>query len=81
MMSRWMKLLVRMYPVSWRGRYEAEFAALLEEVQPSWRGSFDILKGAVAMQLRTIRLGKSFVLLGVLGFFAALIPSYFIKDE
>jgi capsular polysaccharide biosynthesis protein len=81
MMSRLVKLLVRLYPSSWRNRYEAEFEALLEEVQPGWRASIDILKEALSMQLKTVHFGNRLVLLGVLGFFAALIPSYFIKDQ
>jgi capsular polysaccharide biosynthesis protein len=53
-----MRLFARLYPASWRNRYEAEFNALLENVDPSWRTSLDILKGAVAMQLRTFSFRK-----------------------
>jgi len=67
MIGRLMKLLVRLYPTSSRNRYEAEFAALLEEVQPSWRSSFNILTGAIAMQLRLASLTKILAFTGVLG--------------
>ncbi len=56
MMSLWMKWLVRIYPASWRKRYKAEFAALLEDVKPNWRTFFDVLKAAIAMQLGRMNL-------------------------
>jgi hypothetical protein len=79
---RWlMGLAVRLYPKAWRGRYEDEFKALLEETKPSWRASFDVLKGAIEMQLRGVRFGKGVIFLALGGFFVALIPSYFIADQ
>jgi hypothetical protein len=72
---------VRLYPKAWRGRYEGEFRALLEETRPSWRASFDLLKGAIEMQLRGVRLGKGIIFLTLGGFFFALVPSYFIADQ
>jgi len=57
----------RLYPSTWRNRYEAEFAALLEDVDPSWRTSLDILKGAIAMQLRTASFGRIVALTGLVG--------------
>jgi hypothetical protein len=51
-----MKCLIRLasalYPSSWRRRYGPEFEALLDEVKPGLRQLIDVLKGAIAMQLR-----------------------------
>jgi hypothetical protein len=47
------KFFARLYPAAWRDRYARQFAALLEDVKPGWGASFDILKGAIVMQLRT----------------------------
>ncbi len=43
-MSRSMKFLTRLYPAAWRKRYEVEFDALLEDVEPGWRALFDIIE-------------------------------------
>jgi hypothetical protein len=39
--------LVRLYPVAWRARYEAEFRLLLEERPPNVVDRLDIIRGAV----------------------------------
>jgi len=57
-MKRLTKLFARLYPASWRERYADEFDALLEEVNPGWRTSLDILKGAVGMQVKTFGVAK-----------------------
>src|SRR5713101_5318126 len=41
-----------LYPPRWRRRYGVEFDALLEDVRPGWRELLNVLKGAVAMQMR-----------------------------
>jgi hypothetical protein len=48
-----LKLLARLYPSAWHARYGAEFDALLEDRPPRLRDAFDILSGAIKMQLRT----------------------------
>jgi len=52
-MTRLTRFLIRLYPASWRARYEAEFSELIEELKPTWRTSLDLLKGALTMQLET----------------------------
>src|SRR2546430_670518 len=51
-----MRTLIRfaawLYPRSWRERYGVEFDALLEDVRPGWRELLNVLKGALAMQIR-----------------------------
>lgn len=72
-MNRLMKFLARLYPAAWRQRYEEEFDALIEDVKPGWRASFDILRGAAAMQLRTGSFWKVMVFSGVTGLAGLLI--------
>jgi hypothetical protein len=43
--------LVRLYPSGWRGRYEDEFRALLEEEPVSARLVLDVIAGAFAARL------------------------------
>lgn len=47
-----MKGLLRLYPRDWRGRYEAEVAALLEEQRASPAVILDLLRGALDAHLR-----------------------------
>jgi hypothetical protein len=56
-MKRILKLLSQLYPSAWRRRYGAEYEALLEERQPRVGDVFDVLWGAVKMQMTT----RSFV--------------------
>jgi hypothetical protein len=48
-----LKLLARLYPSAWHRRYGAEFDALLEDRPPRLRDAFDILVGALKMQIKT----------------------------
>jgi hypothetical protein len=54
-MRRLIRAAIRLYPARWRRRYGGELAALLEDLQPGWRDVFDILKGAMAMQINSLR--------------------------
>ena len=45
------RLLVSLYPRSWRQRYGAEFAQLLEELPGRWTDVADVLVGALKMSL------------------------------
>ena len=53
-MKRWISLAARLYPRSWRARYGAEFEALVKDAEPVWSDLFDVVRGAVVMQMRTI---------------------------
>jgi hypothetical protein len=44
--------LIRLYPRTWRDRYEDEFLALLAERPPDARDRLDIIRGAVDARLR-----------------------------
>lgn len=75
-----MKRLICLYPKAWRQRYGDEFAALLEELEPDWRMSADVLKGAFLMRMWS----RNFTILavsGVLGALAALGASFAIPKK
>jgi uncharacterized protein involved in exopolysaccharide biosynthesis len=50
-MRRAIRLAMRLYPRAWRERYGREFEALLEDVRPGWREIWDVVGGALKMQL------------------------------
>jgi uncharacterized protein involved in exopolysaccharide biosynthesis len=76
-MSWLIHFIARFYPRSWRERYGAEFAALLEDVRPDGRRAANVLAGAFAMHIRAWKSWKilaASALVGVAfvaGFFAA----------
>jgi hypothetical protein len=41
----------RLYPTRWRKRYAREFDALLEDLEPTWLGLFNVVYGALTMQI------------------------------
>lgn len=62
-MKRFLHLAARLYPSWWRQRYAAEFAALIDDVNPGWRELPDVMNGALAMQIRTLRMIPVFCIL------------------
>lgn len=68
-----MKRLIRLYPKQWRDRYGREFEALLDDVQPTWRAFFDVLKGAISMRLKGWSAWKTVAACGAAGLLAAAI--------
>ena len=54
-MRRLVRLAVRLYPASWRKRYGSEFEALVDDLEPGWRELFNIVNGALTMQIRALR--------------------------
>ena len=52
-MRRWIVLLAKCYPRTWRERYGVEFDALMEDVEPDWREFADVLGGAVKLQMQS----------------------------
>jgi len=52
-MKRAVRVLIWLYPSSWRKRYGAEFRALLEDVTPSAYDALDIISRALKMRLTT----------------------------
>jgi len=84
-MKRWMRLAARLYPARWRKRYAGEFEALLEDAELGWADFWDILRGAVKMQLTTWTFGKvagAGALAGLLiaGYVALRTPSMYFSS-
>jgi uncharacterized protein involved in exopolysaccharide biosynthesis len=83
-MRRAIALAILLYPRAWRARYGAEFNALLEDVRPGWRELWDIVRGALRMQIFTWnwrRTAAAFALAGavVAGVIAARTADTFIS--
>jgi uncharacterized protein involved in exopolysaccharide biosynthesis len=69
-MRRALYALILLYPKSWRNRYKNEFNALLDDVPPTWRTFFDVLRGALKMQMTNWNAWKfvaGFAIAGALG--------------
>ena len=69
-MRRALNALIFLYPESWRNRYKNEFNALLDDVPPTWRTFFDVLGGALKMQMtnwKAWKLVTGFMIAGALG--------------
>ena len=63
-----MSWLTRLYPKSWRARYGREFDVLMEDVQPSWSGTLDVLRSAMWARFQQMdwRFAGAFALTGLL---------------
>lgn len=66
-MSAWIRWAASLYPAAWRRRYGAEFATLLEDIDPGWRDFFDVLRGAILMNFKMPAGGKIVVATAVAG--------------
>ena len=75
-MRRIARFLIRLYPANWRARYGEEFEALLEDSSPGWPGIFDLVKGAIKMQLSVPAFPKLALMLSVTGLLAGLAISF-----
>jgi uncharacterized protein involved in exopolysaccharide biosynthesis len=72
---------MRLYPAAWRKRYGREFAALLEDVQPGWRELWDILRGAMTMQLTAGSWRRTAAAFALLGTIVALVVAFRMPDN
>lgn len=70
-MKKLVRLAAHLYPSSWRHRYGAEFDALLQDTGSGWRDVFDVLGGAIGMQLSTWSFRNVTVACGLLGLIIA----------
>jgi len=75
---RWM---ARLYPAAWRERYAAEFDALLEDMRPKWRDLFNVLLGALRMQMATRNYWKFVAFAGLAGALVAGVYALTIQDR
>jgi hypothetical protein len=53
-MIRILRAAMRLYPAWWRRRYAREFEALLDDMNAGPRELFDVLKGALAMRVKSV---------------------------
>jgi hypothetical protein len=77
-MRRAARVFVRLYPAQWRARYGEEFATLIEDSSPGWREAFDLLKGAIRMQLHVPAFPKLAVILSLAGLVIGLAASFLV---
>lgn len=80
-MSRMTRWAARLYPRWWRERYGEEFAALLDDTNPDTRGTFDILKGALAMQMTTLSAKRVFCLTTITGLLLGVITAFILTPQ
>lgn len=83
-MRRAIRVAMRLYPRAWRERYGREFEALLEDVGPGWRELWDVVTGALKMQMMTwtwTKTAAAFALAGavVAGVVAVRTPNQYIS--
>ena len=73
-----------LYPAAWRERYGGELDALIEDIQPQWEDLFNILLGALRMQMTTrnsLKILGAVTLAGALaaGVFAFRTPDRYVS--
>jgi hypothetical protein len=76
-----MRWAARLYPPHWRKRYGAEFAALLEQIEPRAGDVLDVVRGAFQMQLRSFRFRKLTLALGLAGALIAAVIAIRTPDR
>ena len=52
-MRQLIRWTARLYPAPWRDRYGEELDALIEDIRPQWKDLFNVLLGALRMQMTT----------------------------
>lgn len=80
-MRRLIRLVARLYPAAWRTRYAAEFEALLEALRPGSGDVWDVLRGAVIMQMTSWNFGKILAIGGLAGVMVASAVAYMKPSE
>jgi uncharacterized protein involved in exopolysaccharide biosynthesis len=80
-MKQWVRLATRIYPAAWRRRYGAEFDALVEDASPGWRDVFDVLWGAVTMQVSMWSFRNAMAACGLLGLLIAAGWSFSVPKQ
>ena len=77
-MRRFVRFLIRLYPANWRTRYGEEFEALIDDSSSGWPAVFDLLKGAIRMQLSIPAFPKLALMLAIAGLLIGLLVSYLV---
>lgn len=83
-MRRAVRLAMKLYPAAWRERYGREFEALLEDVRPGGRELWDVVRGAMQMQMLAWNWRKTAAAFGLAGaacaaVVAARMPNQYIS--
>jgi hypothetical protein len=66
-MKRVLRFLIYLYPSRWRRRYGRELEALLEDSGSRWRDAWDLLRGAMQMQISKWAFGAIVAGCGIAG--------------
>jgi hypothetical protein len=74
-------LLMHLYPKTWRARYGEEFEALIEDSPPRWSTIFDLLKGALQMQLSMPNFPRLAVILSGVGMLVGFGISFLVTPR
>jgi hypothetical protein len=75
------RFLIRLYPARWRERYGEEFEALLEDSAAGRPEIFDLLKGAIRMQLSLPTFPKLALMLSITGLLVGLAISFVVDPR
>jgi uncharacterized protein involved in exopolysaccharide biosynthesis len=83
-MRQLIRWAARLYPAAWRERYGEELDALVEDIQPQWEDLFNVLLGALRMQMTTwnyLKIVAAVTLAGALlaGVFAFLTQERYVS--
>lgn len=83
-MRQLIRWTARLYPAIWRERYGGELDALIEDIQPQWEDLFNVLLGALRMQMTTwnsLKIVAAVTLAGALwsGVFALLTQERYVS--
>ena len=75
-MKRVLRFLIYLYPAWWRRRYGRELEALLEDSGSRWRDVWDLLRGAIEMQMSKWTFAAIVVACGFAGLALAGVLAY-----
>jgi hypothetical protein len=73
--------MARLYPAGWRERYAAELDALIEDIQPKCHDLFNVMLGALRMQIAAGNPLKIVALAGLTGVLAAGACAFLTQDR
>jgi hypothetical protein len=80
-MKALMRLAMRLYPAAWRARYGEELEALVEDIGPAQRDVWNVLGGALRMQLSIWNSWKLIPTLAVAGAAVMAVTAFSIRTE
>jgi LPS O-antigen subunit length determinant protein (WzzB/FepE family) len=72
---------VRLYPARWRARYSEEMLALVEDIRPRPRDLWDLLRGAIIMQVTSMNFPNIVAAFALAGVVAAGVWAWTKPDQ